>query len=59
MKWMILKKKKTLALKGYIHGQKGFMEQQQGFSDSMSRADIDRLQKSAKSLLNTLQLMSH
>ena len=34
------------------------MEQQQrGFSDSTSRAGSDRLQKSAKSLLYSLQLM--
>ena len=41
---------------------KDFMEQQQhGFSDSAPRADSessDRLQKSAKSLLNALQLLS-
>ena len=35
------------------------MEQQQhGFSDSTPRAGSDRLQKSAKSLLSALQLMS-
>ena len=38
---------------------KDFMEQQpHGFSDSTPRAGSDRLQKSAKSLLNVLQLMS-
>ena len=38
---------------------KDFMEQQQrGFSDSTPRPGRDRLQKSAKSLLSTLQLMS-
>ena len=38
--------------------RKEFMEQQQhGFSGSMPRAGIDRLQKSAKSLLIALQLM--
>ena len=38
---------------------KDFMEQQQhGFSDSTPRAGSDRLQKSAKSLLSALQLMS-
>ena len=35
------------------------MEQKQhGFSDSTPRAGSDRLQKSAKNLLNELQLMS-
>ena len=39
--------------------RKDFIEQQQhGFSDSTPRADSDRLQKSAKSLLCALQLMS-
>ena len=33
-------------------------QQQQGFSDSMPREGADRLQKSAKSLLGALQLMS-
>ena len=33
-------------------------QQQQGFSDSTPRAGSDRLQKSAKSLLSALQLMS-
>ena len=38
---------------------KDFIEQQQhGFSDSTPRAGSDRLQKSAKSLLSALQLMS-
>ena len=38
---------------------KDFMEQQQqGFSDSTPRAGSDRLQKSDKSLLSALQLMS-
>ena len=38
---------------------KDFMKQQQhGFSDSTPRAGSDRLQKSAKSLLSSLQLMS-
>jgi len=36
------------------------MEQQQhGFSDSMPRAGSDKLQKSAKSLLSALQLISN
>ena len=40
-------------------GRKDFMEQQQhGFSDSTPRTGSDRLQKSAKSLLSALQLMS-
>ena len=44
---------------GYSKQQKDFMEQQQqGFSDSTPRAGSDRLQKSAKSLLSALQLMS-
>ena len=33
-------------------------QQQHGFSDSTPRAGSDRLQKSAKSLLSALQLMS-
>ena len=33
-------------------------QQQHGFSDSKPRAGSDRLQKSAKSLLSALQLMS-
>ena len=38
---------------------KDFMEQQQhGFSNSTPRADSDRLQKSAKSFISALQLMS-
>ena len=38
---------------------KDFMEQQQhGVSDSTPRASSERLQKSAKSLLSALQLMS-
>ena len=40
-------------------GTKDFMEQQQhGCSDSTPRAGSDRLQKSGKSLLSALQLMS-
>ena len=44
---MILKKEENNSgFKEKIHGLKGFMEQQQqGFSDSMSRAVSDRLQK--------------
>ena len=37
---------------------KDFMEQHHGFSDSTPRAGSDRLQKSTKSLLSALQLMS-
>ena len=48
---MVLKKEENNSgSKGKIHGQKGFMEQQQqGFSDSTPRAVSDR---PAKSLLN-------